>query len=314
MNTQRDIFITKLFEKAKIDKNIILISVDMGAPSLDLFRKELPDQFISAGISEQFAINLAAGLSESGKKVYVYFMASWVARCFEQIRYSCALSNLPITILGNGVGQGYFFAGPAHNPNDDIAYMRSLNNIEILSPSNLNIINKIVDLTIEKPKLRYIRLERNYNELVKDFYNNEDFLLEDGYKKLLCNNNNKIKTISFASSGYCLGRAIECSKYYNNNYNTKVYDIWEIKNPSYKLIKDLSQSDILVTLEEQTLSGGFSSSLLEKFFDYELNNKIKIIRFGLNDNYIFENGTREQLLDNNGLNLQNILNKINKII
>ena len=71
--TQRDIFISDLFELAKIDKDIILISVDMGASALDRWREELPDQFIWTGISEQHSINLAAGLSASGKKVYVYF-------------------------------------------------------------------------------------------------------------------------------------------------------------------------------------------------------------------------------------------------
>ena len=69
--TQRDIFISELFELAKSDKDIILISVDMGAPTLDVWREELPEQFIAAGISEQNAINVAAGLSAAGKKVYV---------------------------------------------------------------------------------------------------------------------------------------------------------------------------------------------------------------------------------------------------
>ena len=91
MKAQRDTFISDLYELAKTDKNIILISVDMGAPSLDIWRETLPNQFIAAGISEQNAINVAAGLANAGKKVYVYFMAAWVARCFEQIRYSCSI-------------------------------------------------------------------------------------------------------------------------------------------------------------------------------------------------------------------------------
>ena len=62
MSSQRDIFLTHLLERAKVDKDIYLISVDMGAPSLDRWREELPDQFFAAGISEQNAINFAAGL------------------------------------------------------------------------------------------------------------------------------------------------------------------------------------------------------------------------------------------------------------
>jgi transketolase len=69
LKTQRDAFISALFERAKKDKDICLISVDMGAPSLDRWREELPEQFFAAGISEQNAINFAAGLSAAGKSL-----------------------------------------------------------------------------------------------------------------------------------------------------------------------------------------------------------------------------------------------------
>ena len=85
MKSQRDTFISGLFELAKNDKDVYFITVDMGASALDRWREELPEQVIFAGISEQHAINYAAGMAAEGKKVYVYFMAAWVARCFEQI-------------------------------------------------------------------------------------------------------------------------------------------------------------------------------------------------------------------------------------
>jgi len=136
MTAQRDVFIQALYEKALLDKNIVFISADMGAPTLDQWKFNLPEQFIAAGISEQNAINVASGLAKSGKKVFVYMMASWFSRCIEQVRYSCAMANNPITILGNGVALGYAPSGPAHEPNEDIALSRSLLNIEVHSPSN----------------------------------------------------------------------------------------------------------------------------------------------------------------------------------
>mgnify|MGYP001368293983 CR=1 FL=1 len=104
---QREVFISTLFEKAKLDKDIYFLSADHGAKALDAWRDQLPKQFIALGISEQNTINVASGLSAIGKKVYVYFMASWAARCFEQIRYSCAMAKNPITILGGGPALGY---------------------------------------------------------------------------------------------------------------------------------------------------------------------------------------------------------------
>ena len=82
MKTQRDVFLDELYLAAQKNPDIILISIDMGAPALDRWRKDLPNQFFSAGISEQNAINVASGLSSQNKKVFVYMMACWAARCF----------------------------------------------------------------------------------------------------------------------------------------------------------------------------------------------------------------------------------------
>ena len=205
--TQRDTFIDELFKIAKEDKDVILISVDMGASALDQWRDELPEQFIWTGISEQHSINLAAGLSARGKKVYVYFMAAWAARCFEQIRYSCSMPNNPITILSNGVALGYAPAGPAHETNEDIAYMRSLLNVEIHCPRNIPQTKDLVKLSYEESKLRYIRLERKYDVR----FNDDDGGVNSGIEMLkpglfnnpLTKDNPKVALVSY---GYMLGR------------------------------------------------------------------------------------------------------------
>lgn len=318
MSTQRDTFISTLFESAKKDKDIILISVDMGAPSLDIWREELPDQFIAAGISEQNAINVAAGLSNAGKKVYVYFMASWVARCFEQVRYSCAMAKNPITILGNGVALGYAPSGPAHEPNEDIAYMRSIVDIEIISPANLNIIPSLVELTLTQPKLRYIRLERSFASETKDWYdystphfvNHGLSLVKPGLKE----DNPSNTRIAILTSGYMLGRATQVwEKLIAKGVEVSLYDLWKIK-PLNKpaLLSSLKEYTHIVTIEEQTLDGGFGSAVSEFIVDNQLNHKV--LRLGLPERYIFENGNRDHLINTNGLSAENIYNNIKSFI
>ena len=319
MSSQRDTFIARLFERAKEDKDICLISVDMGAPSLDQWRHELPNQFIAAGISEQNAINYAAGLSAAGKKVYVYFMASWVARCFEQIRYSCAMANNPITILGNGVGLGYAPAGPAHEPTEDIAYMRSLCGIEIYSPANSEFTKSLVDLTCDHPKLRYIRLERSYPKKLDELYGtgklSKQFLdmgilpVFPGLSEPPTNNRPKICILS---SGYMLGRAHDVyRKLLQDKYEATVADVWKVKPLDLQHFnRAVAPYDILVTLEEQTLSGGFGSAICELVTDGSL--KKSVLRIGLPEKYIFENGNREHLLNTNGLSVEEIYEKIVK--
>ena len=316
--TQRDTFISCLFEKAKKDKDIIMISVDMGAPTLDIWREELPDQFFATGISEQHSINFAAGLAATGKKVYVYFMASWVARCFEQIRYSCAMGDNPITILGNGVALGYTPAGPAHSPNEDIGYMRTICGIEVISPANTNMTKGLVDLTLNEPKLRYIRLERKYSSEMEDEYKDSNsFFLNTGVslvKPGLSEDKNDKPKIALISSGYMLGRALNVwLELIKEGYEISVFDLWKIKPINGKFLSEkLNHYDTIITLEEQTLDGCFGSAICEVLSDFNLNKKV--LRLGLPEGYIFDNGSRDHLLDTNGLSIDNIKNKITEFV
>lgn len=307
---QRDAFISRLFQLAKKDKDIIFIAVDFGATALDQWRDELPDQFIYAGISEQNAINVAAGLSASGKKVYVYYMAAWSARCFEQIRYSCAIGDNPITILGNGVGLGYSPAGPAHNPTEDIAYMQSLCGIEILSPLTDDVARDLADLSISSRCLRYIRFERSYNKDLERFhYSSED--LSAGFK-VLKSKLGSSKKVAILSSGYMLHRALEVANKIEN-LNVTVIDCFRIKPFSKVLIKDhLAKFDYIITLEEQTLSGGFGSVICSEISDYGI--KVSLKKLGLPESYIFENATRDYLIDKNGLSVESICEKTKQFL
>jgi transketolase len=308
--SQRDAFISRLFERARKDKDIYLMSADMGAPALDRWRKELPEQFFATGISEQNTINFAAGLSAAGKKVYVYFMAAWAARCYEQVRYSCAIANNPITILGTGVGLGYSPAGPAHNPTEDIAYMRALCGIEIYSPCNSEVAAKLADLTCDQPKLRYIRLERtSATELENMSYSLET--IESGAVCLKSEYRKKPR-ICIISSGYMLGRALKAAAIIKD-YDIAVADLFRVKPIDNAVFKELVKNyDHIITLEEQTLSGGLGSAVCEALTGLGL--KKEVLRIGLPEGYIFQNATRDYLLDNNGLSVETICEQINKFI
>jgi len=321
MTTQRDTFIGELFNYAKKDKDIYLISVDMGAPALDQWRTELPDQFLSAGISEQHAINFAAGMAAEGKKVYVYFMAAWAARCFEQVRYSCGLGENPITILGNGVGLGYAPAGPAHEPNDDIAYMRSILGIEVITPCNLQIVKSLVRLTLEQPKLRYLRLERKYATELDDIYNS--YTLSNNFLNMGVSlmkpglSENPLRTkpkIGIVSCGYMLGRSAKVMhKLMLDGHDCSVIDMWRVKPiEDRRLLSCIEPYETIVTIEEQTLSGGFGSAVCEVLADNGV--KKDMLRIGLPERYIFENGDRDYHLNNNGLSVEAIYDKIKTFV
>jgi transketolase len=318
LKTQRDEFIETLFIEAKNNPDIIFISVDMGASALDQWREQLPNKFIAAGISEQNAINLAAGLSRAGKKPYVYMMACWVARCFEQIRYSCAMAQNPITILGAGVGLGYAPAGPAHEPTEDLAYMRAIEKIEIFSPSSIGLIKPIVNLTITVPKLRYIRLERSVSEHVSNYISSKTFSEVVDFGNQIFKEFGLIEKkakVTILSSGYLLQRVYDASIILQKEFkiDVQIIDVIRIKplNIDY-IINNIHDSNFVVTVEEQAISAAFGAAIIEGFTDRLFQSNV--LRLGLKTAYVFENGSRDQLLDNNGLAVLNIVHKVNEFV
>lgn len=309
MKVPRDEFLSELLIEAKRNKKVILLSADMGAPTLDIWRKEVPDQVFQTGIAEQNTINFAAGLASRGYKVYVYTMGAWAARCFEQMRYSCAMANNPITFLACGVGLAYVPSGPAHEPNEDIAYMRSLIGLEIHSPANNNMIRPLVKLTLDKPKFRYIRLERGTDKTCVDFHQNctLDFI-ERGMNAIRQNRNSKV---CITTSGYMLPRALSMAEALKVGFSTEVdvVDLWRVKPiDSQTFVNTFAPYSHIITLEEQSLSGGFGSAICEVVSDLQLGQKI--LRLGLPEQYIFDNGTREEVLDMHGLSVQEMLDKV----
>lgn len=312
MKTQRDTFLEVLLEKAKIDKSIMLLTVDMGAPAIDKWKSDLPGQYLEMGISEQNAINVAAGLSRGGKKVFIYMMAVWVHRCFEQIRYSCAIADNSITILGNGVGLGYAPAGPAHEPNEDIAVMRSLHGIQIFCASSSHQIHGIVEKCLIPGGLKYVRLERKTHENSEIAHRNfpkttfqNSYVFHDGNAS-----SNKIAIISY---GQIVDRLLKLQSVQQTKFdNVKVVEISKIWPIDFELLfSQIKNCSKILVIEEQSKSGSLTEALA---FEFMQKRKDIILRaLHLPNKYIFENGNQEQLLDSVGFSLQSIALEINSL-
>ena len=308
MKTQRDVFLDSLFDKAKNDSSIMLLSVDMGAPAIDRWKLELPDQYIEMGISEQNAINVAAGLSRGGKKVFVYFMAVWVHRCFEQIRYSCAIGDNPITILGNSVGLGYAPAGPAHEPNEDISVMRSLHNLQIHSASSIVQIEGVLEQCLNSKIVNYVRLERKtypnselaYKDFLPGFYSNSYLFHDDKLKQ-------KYAVLSY---GQIMHRLFNLREKYPAKLSEvsfiELSRIWPLDFDT--LFTQLGNINKVLFVEEQSRSGSLSEVLAFEFASRGLLLNLKTIH--LPNSYIFENGNQEEILDSIGFSSSDILDQI----
>ena len=135
--TQRDAFWSRGYEAAREDRDIVVITADMGAPALDAFRSDLPAQFINVGIAEQNAVSVGTGLALAGKKVFVYAIAPFITlRCLEQIRVGQGIMGIPLTLVGVGAGFGYEDSGPTHHLVEDLAVMRAMPNMTVVAPGD----------------------------------------------------------------------------------------------------------------------------------------------------------------------------------
>jgi len=161
MIAQRDAFFNSLFELAKTDKRIVLISADMGAPSLDQWRLELPHQFINVGVAEQNAINVATGMALEGFLPFVYAIAPFISlRVVEQIKNGPAIHNLPVTLVGIGAGLSYADAGPTHHTIEDLRIISSIPNMTVVTCTDSAMAAVLPQLALTGVPL-YIRLDRD---------------------------------------------------------------------------------------------------------------------------------------------------------
>jgi transketolase len=173
MTELRDAFFYTLLEQAKKDKDVILLTADMGAFALKDFAKQVPNQFFNVGIAEQNMISVAAGLASKGKKVYCYSISSFlVLRAFEQIKVDVCSMNSNVILVGVGAGVDYSYDGSTHHCPNDIGVLNTLPNMSIYTPFD----EETIKLSLEESGPAYIRLPKGNVEnvqklkIVKDFY------------------------------------------------------------------------------------------------------------------------------------------------
>jgi transketolase len=301
----RDFFINEIYNAAKKNKNIILITNDQGAQSLDKFREDLPKQFINAGISEQNIITAAAGMAMQKKKIFVYSIASFITlRCLEQIKLDVNLMKLPVTIFGVGASYSYDSAGPTHHSIEDISILRTMKNLEIFSPSENYILKEIFDYVLKSKLPNYIRLDRQEQKAI----NRDNLIFKDGFHLV----NKKFDDTIIVSTGKMTSTAIDVSKKIKNlkNQDIGVIDIFKMNFNLKKIFLKNRKLKKIITIEEHLLEGGLGSIFAEYLFDYNLNKKISLKRFGVDITNAYSYASREKIHDLNGLTVSKIIKKI----
>lgn len=311
---QRDSFINEIYINAKKDKNIYFLSADFGAPALDRFRKNLKKQFIHCGISEQNMVNVAAGLALEGKKVFIYAMAPFVTlRCLEQHKCCSAIMNLPINTIVAGTGLGYADSGPTHYSTEDVGVLKNLVGANIFTASDGLSAKMIAKFLIRKNNFSFTRLERLP---IKQIYKKDDLSILDisnGYKIFKSKVSTKLRKNLIITNGYQIHRVFDLFEKKKIKYPEQfdVVDLFKNEPFPKSLLKILDSYKSVIVIDEQIKNSSILSSLGTEMI--EKNNLFKVKGFYLNNNYVFDNGGRESLLDKNGLSINHINDYLNSL-
>jgi transketolase len=133
----RKAFLQGLCDLAAEDERIVLLTGDLGYMVMEPFRERFPKRFINVGVAEQNMLGIATGMAEAGLRPYAYSIATFAAlRPFEFIRNGPVLHNLPVRIVGMGMGFEYGHAGPTHYALEDIGALRTLPGLAIVVPAD----------------------------------------------------------------------------------------------------------------------------------------------------------------------------------
>jgi transketolase len=139
--------------------DLVFITGDLGYMALEGVAQTFGERFINAGVAEQNAVSLAAGLAREGQLPWVYSTAPFVVlRPYEQIRNDVCLHGLPVKLVGNGGGYGHGIMGPTHHALEDVGAMRGLANMRIYLPLTEADVEPAIGMMAADPKPNYLRL------------------------------------------------------------------------------------------------------------------------------------------------------------
>jgi len=158
----RNAFSNALLAAAQADERIILMTGDHGYALFDEFRRVCPRQYLNAGVAEQNMVGVAAGLAKSGFRPVVYALSSFSPiRVLEQIKLDVCCDELPVIFIGDGAGVVYSTLGVSHQSTEDIATLRALPHMRILSPADPHEMKAVMELAFSTRAPVYLRMGKS---------------------------------------------------------------------------------------------------------------------------------------------------------
>jgi 1-deoxy-D-xylulose-5-phosphate synthase len=300
----QDVFGNTITELAKMDERIVGITAAMpSGTSLKFLEKVFPERFFDVGIAEQHAVTFAAGLATQGFKPVVAIYSTFLQRAYDQIIHDVALQNLNVIFAMDRAGLAGA-DGPTHHGAFDLSYLRLIPNMVIMAPMNEQELRDMLYTAVKYDAgpiaVRYPRGNAVGVPMRKEFT-----LLEIGKGELLRHGND----IAFLGIGVMTNHAMKAADLLaEQGISAAVANMRFVKPLDTALIDELcGKYERLVTVEENTIKGGFGSAVIEYLQEKGYSNKVLVI--GLPDRFI-DHGQPAELHKEVGLDPQSICQRV----
>lgn len=306
MQNCRKVYGETLVELAGKNQRIVALDADLSKSTMtNLFQQQFPHRFFEMGIGEQNMISTAAGLALSGKIAFVNSFAVFASgRAYDQIRVSACIGKVNVKIIGSSCGLSDFGDGATHQGIDDIAIMRAIPNMTVLSPADGIETKKMVKAAVEYDGPVYIRINRNEMPDVTD--ENEKFKI--GKPSLIRNGND----VTVFATGYMVFKALMAAEQLQKQgISLRVVNVSTLKPIDENAIKKLADGvKGIVTAEEHSVIGGLASAIT--FILRGL--AVPIEAIAIKDTFGQSALDYEQLLEHYGLTDTEIINAVKKVL
>ncbi len=293
----RDSFFNTIYELTRNGEDISLVSSDLGAPSLDNFRRDFPQRFVNVGIAEQNSISVAAGLSLAGKKTLTYGLNPFpVTRAFDQIRNLLGGFQYPVAVTALKAGTSAAEAGLSHMAFENMSLMRTLRNVRLYNPTDEIMSRKIAQNFINNPKPIYVQFDPQLKGII---YDEDDIDIEKGFIS-----NGLSGDIAIISYGIWIPKLIDA------NLPVRLIDCFALPLDEDELVKEICNCKKIITIEDGVEQGGIGSMMLEIMNKRNVSIPIKRLSLEFNRGYPGKLVSREDVFEMEGLTIDAIKQEI----
>ena len=302
----QDAFGHSLVQIAKKNDKVVGITAAMpSGTGLDHLAKAYPDRFFDVGIAEEHAVLMAAGMATKGLHPVCAIYSTFLQRAYDQIIHDVCLQNLPVTFCLDRAGISPN-DGPTHHGLFDISYLRCIPNAVIMQPATTEELGPMLEFAVQHNSPTFIRYPRGEGEQLSEKYNSSE-KIKIGKAECLKNGSK----ISIWALGCFVSLAEKISQHLSIHHglNITIVNARFIKPLDQELLLEHANShDLIVTLEDNVITGGFGSTVTEVLNDNSIS--LNVLRLAWPDKFVTHGSSIAGIQKDNQLDLDNIIKKI----